>query len=59
MKVKCLWCEREFDWDKTMYKFCDICIGNLEDVENIVRKIVGSYIDISSELEKMKERGRK
>jgi len=31
--VKCLFCGREFEWDCTMFKFCDKCIASLETLE--------------------------
>lgn len=31
--IKCLWCDREFEWDDSMFKFCDRCVDNLETLE--------------------------
>jgi hypothetical protein len=35
--IKCLWCGKEFEWDDTMFKFCDRCVGNLEALEKCTR----------------------
>jgi hypothetical protein len=31
--IKCLWCGKKFDWDETMFQFCNDCIDKLETIE--------------------------
>lgn len=38
-KTKCLWCGQEFDWDDSMYKFCDRCSHNIEVIGADIDKI--------------------
>ena len=28
--VKCLWCSKEFEWDESMPRFCNLCTVKLE-----------------------------
>jgi len=49
--MKCLWCGKNFEGDIFMYPFCDDCIGKIAEVEEIVRKICGRYINLCKELE--------
>jgi hypothetical protein len=29
--IGCLLCKKDFEWDETMFRFCDDCIARLED----------------------------
>ena len=49
--MQCLWCEREFEWDRGMYKFCDGCIVKIEEVEEIVFRVTREHINLAKELE--------
>jgi len=51
-RIKCLWCKRTYDGDEDGYHFCDDCIIHLEEIEQIVRKETGRFINITSQLEK-------
>ena len=50
-RVKCLWCNGEFDWDSSMYRFCDNCIAKIEEVELIVERITKVRVNLAKDLE--------
>jgi len=50
---RCLWCGKLFEWDEGTYRFCDDCIGKIEDVEGIVEKKTGVYVNLCKELESL------
>ena len=51
MTTKCLWCDRDFERDPSMYKFCDSCIRKIEEAEEIVKRLTGTRINLARELE--------
>lgn len=50
-RVKCLWCGRSFDWDDSMYRFCDDCMDRLGVLERMVAERVGKDFDLTALLE--------
>jgi len=51
VRKKCLWCGKKFEWDKTMYQFCDDCAFGLEITGMVVERITKSHINLMKELE--------
>ena len=49
----CLWCGKKFEWDVSMYQFCDRCIRLLERVEEIVLCLTypEQSVNVTEELE--------
>lgn len=50
-EIKCLWCGKPFDWDNTMFRFCDNCIGKIEETEQVVQKLIKARVNLCKELE--------
>ena len=55
MTIKCLWCGKDFEWDPSMYRFCDSCIWKIEEAEEIVKRLTGTKINLARELEQQVE----
>ena len=55
-ELPCVWCGKKFEWDPSMYRFCDECIAKLEKVEAIARDLSGKQMDLMVELEAVLER---
>ena len=51
--IKCKWCGKEFPWDSSMYAFCNTCIDKIEQVEKVVERITGTYINLFKDLERL------
>jgi len=43
--LRCLWCRRGYSGDPDGYRFCDRCIGHLEELYERQRK-VGVDVDL-------------
>ena len=63
MTIKCLWCGKDFEWDPSMYQFCDSCIWKIEEAEEIVWKLTGATVNLLKELERrisqLEQKGKK
>ena len=50
-EVKCLWCGKPFEWDESMFRFCDDCISKIESAEEIVYHLTKTRVGLCKELE--------
>ena len=51
--IKCHWCGKEFEWDSTMYPFCDDCIRKLGKIEEIIYRLTHTHFNLVAELERV------